>query len=230
MEGSPPRLFALIEPRRAAWLGLLMLAGALTEGIGLVLLVPLLAVLGGESSGRLGTWLEASGIPLQLEALLALFVVLVGLRAAIAQARLMATQRFELALVDGLRRRAWRALLHCDWRVLVGMRRADSASLLISDVERIGFGVQQAIAAIAIVVTLAGIGLAALAISPAAVPRRWAKIWARPMLPPMPAWAKAWMPCARSRAWKARTAPRQRPWLASPRCAAPSWPMHATVG
>jgi ATP-binding cassette, subfamily C, bacterial len=167
MEGSPPRLAAMIEPRRAAWLGLLMLAGALTEGIGLVLLVPLLAALGGEGGGRLAAWLEASGVPLQLEVLLVLFVALVGLRAVIIQARLMATQRFELELVDGLRRRAWRALLHCDWRVLLGMRRADSASLLITDIERIGFGVQQAISGLAIVVTLGGIGLAALAISPA---------------------------------------------------------------
>ena len=167
MPQAQPSLAAMIEPRRAAWLGVLMLAGALTEGIGLVLLVPLLAVLGGEGGGRLGAWLEASGLPMQLEVLLALFVALVGLRALITQARLMATQRFELALVDGLRRRAWRALLHCDWRVLVGMRRADSASLLITDVERIGFGVQQAVSAVAIVVTLGGIGLAALTISPA---------------------------------------------------------------
>ncbi len=166
MPPAPPSLARMIAPRRAAWLGLLMLGGALTEGIGLVLLVPLLAALGGEGGGRLAAWLETAGLPLRLEELLALFVALIGLRAIITQARLMATQRFELALVDVLRRRAWRALLHCDWRVLLGMRRADSASLLITDIERIGFGVQQAISATAIVVTLSGIGLAALAISP----------------------------------------------------------------
>ncbi len=167
MPETPPSLARMIDRPRAAWLALLMLAGALTEGIGLVLLVPLLAALGGEGGGRLAEWLGASGLPLNLEVLLALFVALVGLRAVITQARLMATQRFELALVDGLRRRAWHALLHCDWRVLLGMRRADSASLLLTEVERIGIGVQQAISAIAIVVTLGGIGLAALAISPA---------------------------------------------------------------
>jgi ATP-binding cassette, subfamily C, bacterial len=167
MESQPPSLARMIEPRPAAWLGLLMLAGAVTEGIGLVLLVPLLAALGGEGGGRLAAWLEASGLPLRLEVLLALFVALVALRALITQARLMATQRFELTLVDRLRRRTWRALLHCDWRVLLGMRQADSASLLITDIERIGFGVQQAVSALAIVVTLGGIGLAALTISPA---------------------------------------------------------------
>lgn len=164
---APPSLARMIEPGRAAWLGVLMLAGALTEGLGLVLLVPLLAALGGDGGGGLAAWLEASGLPMRLEVLLALFVALVGLRAIIIQARLMATQRFELVLVDKLRRRAWRALLHCEWRVLLGMRRADSASLLITDVERIGFGVQQAVSALAIVVTLGGIGLAALTISPA---------------------------------------------------------------
>lgn len=156
----------MISRRRAAWLALLMLASALTEGLGLVLLVPLLTVLGRDAPGRLDRWLAAIGIPATLEALLVLFVVLVALRSAIGQARLLATERFRLELIDALRRRAWHALLHCDWRVLLTLRRSDSASLLLGEVERVGYGVQQAIASIGILVTLAAVLLAALAISP----------------------------------------------------------------
>ena len=156
----------MIPRRKAAWLALLMVASALTEGLGLVLLVPLLAVLNRDGPGRLDRWFEAIGFPVTIEALLALFVALVALRSVLNQARLLETERFRLELIDRLRRRAWRALLHCDWRVLLGLRRSDSASLLLGEVERVGFGVQQAVAAMGIVVTLVAILLAALAISP----------------------------------------------------------------
>ena len=156
----------MIPRRKAAWLALLMVASALTEGLGLVLLVPLLAVLNRDGPGRLDRWFEAIGFPVTIEALLAVFVALVALRSVLNQARLLETERFRLELIDRLRRRAWRALLHCDWRVLLGLRRSDSASLLLGEVERVGFGVQQAVAAMGIVVTLVAILLAALAISP----------------------------------------------------------------
>lgn len=163
---APSRLLLHAGKWDALRIGALMLASALTEGIGLVLLVPLLGTLG-QGGGRIETWLGALGIPMRLEVLLALFVALVALRAGIVQARLIAVQRFELGLVDALRRRAWRALLHCDWRVLSGLRRTDSASLLLGEIDRVGFGVQQLLSGLAIVVTLGGILVAALVISPA---------------------------------------------------------------
>ncbi len=165
-------MLKLLELNRAgravAALGLLMLASAITEGIGLVLVVPVLGVLGaaGGSQAPIMAMLEAIGVPQALGPLLMLFVVLVTLRALLNHARTMAAQRFEIALVDGLRKRAWRALLYCDWRELQGFRRSNSASLLISEIDRIGFGVNQLIAALAGAVTLIAIGLAALAISP----------------------------------------------------------------
>lgn len=167
MAAFHPILRTLIAPRRAALLALLMLAGALTEGLGLVLLVPLLGLLepGGTPVGVSGL-LGSLGLELKLETLLALFVALVALRAAIVHARTMASQRFELELVDGLRRRAWNGLLHCDWRTLVGLKRSDSASLLLGEVERVGYGVNQALNGLATLVTLAALLLAALAISP----------------------------------------------------------------
>ncbi|MEQ1497705.1 MAG: ABC transporter ATP-binding protein [Novosphingobium sp.] len=159
-------LSPMISRPKAAVLAWLMLASALTEGLGLVLLVPLLTVLSRDQPGRLDRWLGALGIPVTLEALLGLFVVLVALRSAINQARLVMAERFQLGLIDQLRNRAWHALLHCDWRVLQSLRRSDSASLLLGEVERVGYGVQQAISAIGIVLTLAAILLAALTISP----------------------------------------------------------------
>lgn len=166
---TPPRLFDPAKHGLAAgWLGFLMVLGALTEGIGIILLVPLLTVLGegaGEG-GRVAEVMARLGVPMRLDAMLALFVALVIVRGLITYYRSLVAMRFEMALIDRLRTRGWRSLLHCDWRVLLGMRRSNTASLLISQVDQAGLFVNQAILAMATLVTLGGIGLAALVISP----------------------------------------------------------------
>ncbi len=161
-------LFDLAGRRRVALLLGLMVLAALSEGAGLIMLVPLLAVLapGSASAGPLPALLAAVGVPLALGPLLLVFVGLVAVRAVIMRARTLATVQCQVAVVDGLRRRAWDALLHCEWRSLLTLRRSDSASLLLSEVERAGLGVQQLLLAAASAVTLGGILLGALAISP----------------------------------------------------------------
>ena len=162
-------LARLIGPGRqgqAAWLVALMAASALTEGLGVVLLVPLLAALepgrGGALSGALARW----GLTLSLPTALIAFVVLVLLRAGINQARNAAALKLELGVIDDLRRRAWRALLGADWRTFSAMRRSDSASVLISHIDRAGFGVNQAGTALATLITLGGLAMAGLAVAP----------------------------------------------------------------
>jgi len=116
--------------------------------------------------GAVGKLAASLGVPSSIAGLLGLFVGLVVLRGVLNLARQLAVQRLEASLVDGLRTRAWDALLHCDWRVLSGMRQSDSASLLISSVDMIGYGVNQLIGSLVSAVTLFGIALAALVISP----------------------------------------------------------------
>ena len=156
--------------RRAVLLAALGVAAALTEGVGLVLLVPMLGALTGSAEstggGRIAATLDQLGAPVALEPLLALFVVLVALRAAILLARNAASLDLEIHVVDGLRRRSWRALLQADWRALSAMRQSDNASLLISNLERVGVGIGQLLQALTTAATLAALGLAALALSP----------------------------------------------------------------
>lgn len=144
----------------------LMAASALTEGFGLLLLVPMLEVLGDRGGGNIAHAIAATGIPLSLGPLLGIFVALVMLRALIGYARSVAGQKFENLVVDGLRARAWGALLHCEWRTLSELRSTGSASLLITNIDRIGFGTSQVLSALSTLLTLAGIALAALAIAP----------------------------------------------------------------
>ena len=150
------------DRRRGAVLLALMAAAAATEGLGLVLAVPLVSALGGGAS-PLARYVPAG---LGLSALLACYVALVVLRALLVHARTMTTQRLQTGIVDQLRARAWRGLLAADWRMLAGQRRSASASLLISEVDRAGYAVQQALSVVAIGLTLAALGLAALVLSP----------------------------------------------------------------
>ena len=149
------------DRRRGALLLALMAAAAATEGIGLVLAVPLVSALGGGAS-PLARYVPAG---LGLGGLLACYVGLVVLRALLVQARTMTTQRLQTGIVDQLRARAWRGLLAADWRMLASQRRSASASLLISEVDRAGYAVQQALAVVATGLTLAALGLAALVLS-----------------------------------------------------------------
>ncbi|MBV1919025.1 MAG: ABC transporter ATP-binding protein/permease [Sphingomonadaceae bacterium] len=154
--------------RSIAILLTLMLLSAVTEGLGLILLVPMLGVLGGEeaSGNRVAELFASTGIPLSLSWLLGAFVLLVLLRAVVNYARMIASFRFEISVVDSLRARAWSALLHCDWRHLSSMRQSDNTSLLITNIDRVGSGLQQGLHGLAMLITLAGVGVAAFAISP----------------------------------------------------------------
>jgi ATP-binding cassette subfamily C protein len=127
-------------------LAMMVLVG-ITEGIGILLLVPLLEVLqhhgGGNSSpvahmllttmGRVGLSPSAGG-------LLLAFVVLVLVRNAIQHGRSVLGANLQYSLVDRLRYRCFSAVLGAQWRWIVAGRKSDHASLLLTDVSRVGLG------------------------------------------------------------------------------------------
>ncbi len=160
------QVLQLVELRRSIWLIFLMVASALTEGIGLLLLIPMLAILSGTGGGGpFARILTSVGFPLSLAPLLALFSCLVLLRAIINYARNLAAITFQIRLVDGLRTRAWDALLHCDWRVFSTFRQSNNTSILINNINEIGEAISQLLAFLTTAVTLMGLGAAAFAIS-----------------------------------------------------------------
>jgi ATP-binding cassette, subfamily C, bacterial len=164
-------LLALADRRRLALILALAALGALTEGIGFVLLVPLLALVmdGGEPGGMLSPvsrWLEANGWQPSLGALLAGFALLVTLRAMADYVRVLAAMRLSFVIVDGLRERAFAALLAADWRTLSRMRQSENRAMLISEIDRTAIAIDQLGALVRIGIGLVAIGLAALAISP----------------------------------------------------------------
>ena len=163
-------MFADVPVRRLLAFGFLTAVASLTEGLGLLTLVPLLELLQGAEDGRIAAsinaLLRAAGIPVGIESLLGLFVGLIVARAAVQYAQAIMAERLQHQVVDGLRERIFRVLLGAEWRWLVQRRRADIISTLLNDVDRVGVGAHYAIritiSAITILVYLA----AAFALDP----------------------------------------------------------------
>ncbi|KAA6187499.1 ABC transporter ATP-binding protein [Thiohalocapsa marina] len=152
-----------------------MVLGSLSEGIGFILLVPLLGVLGadgGVGSAGTGELADAStggdnplvemllqalswlGLTPTIGGLLLAFLGLVGLRALIQYSRERLSVSLQHRLVDRLRLHAYAALLGVEWRWIAASRRADQANLLLTDINRVGVGLNFGIALLATAVTL----------------------------------------------------------------------------
>ena len=152
----------------AVALATLSLANAVSEGIGLMLLVPILASLGadGAASGVMGRVLAQMGLAVRLEPLLVIFVLIVGLRALLGAARDSVGMALEMRVVDRLRLRMWRALIRCDLLTLARWRSAELSAQLIDNPERIGDALRSTITLLTTSITLATVAVAALAIAP----------------------------------------------------------------
>ena len=131
---SPWRMaLELAGPGRAALVLALMLLVGLTEGLGLLMLVPILQSLvpGAAMPGALG-WLFGAAGPPSLGVLLAVFVLLVALRAAAGLWQRVEATALNARIVDGLRAGAMDALLHAEWRELAAMRQSGNRALLVT--------------------------------------------------------------------------------------------------
>jgi ATP-binding cassette, subfamily C, bacterial len=157
--GSITALLSQAPKRQTALLFGTMLVGRLTEGIGLLLLVPLLELVGGQPgqavlshhmSGALGYF----GIRPSIGPLLFLFVGLVAFRAILLFAQQAIAARYQFGVVDQYRKRLFTQLLCAEWRWLSNQRATDMASHLVTGVGRIGAGLNQVIALIAGLTTL----------------------------------------------------------------------------
>lgn len=131
---------------------LLMALVSMTEGIGLLWLVPLLQWLGNPHllAPQASAWVGNMGPA----ALLAGFVLLVAIRSAVQYGREQAGLRLQHEVVDHLRQRCFAALLQAEWRWLTSTCHADHANLLLSDINRVGMGLNFGLNLLASSITL----------------------------------------------------------------------------
>lgn len=168
------RLLGQVPRGRLLGLFVLMLLASLTEGIGLLLLVPLLGILEGIGGAvetenalvqNLLGGLSALGVAPTIGGLLLTFIGLVLVRSLIQYGRERLAVSLQHQLVDRLRLRAYGALLGVEWRWIAASRRADQANLLLSDISRVGIGLHFGIGLLAAAVTLLAYLSVALALS-----------------------------------------------------------------
>lgn len=171
MHIGPMRQLLAEAPRtQTASLFVAMLLVRLTEGIGLFLLVPLLEIVSKAGrpsalSSEVLNILQRVGVGTSMGALLAVFVGLIALRAALLFAQQALSVRYQYGVIDQLRTRLFASVLRAEWRWLVDKRISDFANLLTTGVGRIGAGLSQLIALIAGTTTLFAYGIAAFILS-----------------------------------------------------------------
>ena len=155
---------------RALVLFILMIMAALTEGIGVMLLVPILASFSDNPSGvgplkNVLAFLSDMGLPNTVSTLIIFFLMLAVIRSLIQLARDMLSATLQYEIVDNVRMACFTALLHVEWRWLIKSRNSDQANLLLTDVNRIGVGLQYGMGLLVSLVTVLTYLATAFAIS-----------------------------------------------------------------
>jgi ATP-binding cassette subfamily C protein len=166
--GSGSGVAALLRDYRAfagarLWVALvLMLLGAVAEGFGLLMIVPLASIAMGSDTRLLGPvadWGNLLTPSQRLGVALALFVGAMAARSALLYARDLLIARLQTGYVSSLRLRAAATLARRGWTFASRVGQAGMQSLLLNDVPRAGVAVsyveQFAIAAVMLLVQLA---------------------------------------------------------------------------
>ena len=128
---------------------LLVILTGLTDGVGLMLLVPLLGLLeiGQGKSDNLITSITESlfvqtGLPFELVSILLLYVMLVIIRAVLIFWRDVFLQKMQHEFVDHMRCQLQTVIGNANWLYLLRKRPSDLLHILTTDINRIGYGTQ----------------------------------------------------------------------------------------
>jgi len=157
-------------PRATLTSIVLMVLVALTEGIGLLLLVPLLALAGVTTgapiptSGLMGRL--AAHLPHSLGLALLVYVAVVAARAALEFAETVAAVTVQVEVTRSLRERLYRALVGARWEKVAPLRGARLAHVFTTELERVSLTTHEMLSGglqLLIAMIYAG---AAIAISP----------------------------------------------------------------
>ena len=119
---------------------------ALTQGVGLLLLVPLLGGVGLDTDegalGHIEQWVAsmfaAWGAEPSLVGVLVLYVLTLSLQAGLQRWQAVVGTALDERMLLALRTRLYRAMLHARWRYMLRQRASDLTHALTSEIDRIG--------------------------------------------------------------------------------------------
>lgn len=149
----------------------LLVLGGLTEGVGVLLLVPVLELAGVGAEGGTVGGLQATivrafdvvGVRPTLEVVLLAFAAVVGGRALLLRQQSVLTARMQQKFVLGLRGELFAAITRARWLFVAGSRGSDFTHALTTDMDRVNAGTGQVLVlASSVLTTLLYLGLAVL--------------------------------------------------------------------
>lgn len=165
------RLLWRFSPAQFLLLNMLLVLSSVTQGAGLLLLVPLIDVIDGGPSRHnafIGAFigvLEASGISITLARLLSLFIAISILRALILFGHGLLADRLRLELLDNLRARGFDAMLDARWAWHITRRKSDLSNLLTNEIGRLGTALSYSLRLPVTIFSLFAYGSVAVALS-----------------------------------------------------------------
>ncbi len=135
-----------MAPWKLAFASLLMFCVSLTEGVGLLLLVPLLQVVGldvgGGTVGRIGGFItstfDAVGVRPTLISVLGLYVLVIIARAFLSSWQAIVSAALQHGFKVHLRQRLYRAIVNTDWLFFSRSRASDFTHALTTELDRVG--------------------------------------------------------------------------------------------
>ncbi len=152
-----------------AWISVvLMILPGLTEGVGLVMLIPLLQLIGfdgAEASNGIASlvrsFFDTSGLPLTLPAILCAYVAILSAHAAVGRCQEVLNAGLSLGFTRAMQDRLYTAFARVDWLTFTRMNRADVIRVVTNDLVRAGFATRRLLELIAtVVLTIIYVGFA----------------------------------------------------------------------
>lgn len=151
----------------AKMIGLMFFVAAL-EGLGLVLLVPMLelsGVTGAASPSRYQAIFSSFGIALSLKVVLALYLALIVAHAFLSVKLSVLTSRLQLGFVDQLRQRLFDGIGATEWGFMARTHSSEFSHALTVDIGRVQDAVSSSLHLLTVGVMAMGYGLTALYLS-----------------------------------------------------------------
>ncbi len=117
-----------------------------TQGIGLLMLIPLLSIVGifdkqakgSEFSGKLVSFFQGFGFPEGIIPILLLYILVVSLNAAVSKYQTLNDAKIQQGFVRYLKDRLYTSIGHSDWLFVSRLRISDVAHIITSEVQRAG--------------------------------------------------------------------------------------------
>ena len=140
--------FRRFKPKNIILVLSLMVFTSLTEGISLLLLVPMLQLVGidvqqgslGQIAGSISSFFSYVGIEPTLVAVLIIYAFIISLSALIYRFQTTGTAKIQYGFAANLRKRLFKRLSYSNWIFFTKNRSSDFAHALTNEIERIGGG------------------------------------------------------------------------------------------